>query len=571
MKRMRAVASALALMLCTLLALGPTPAHADSYASISGSGSTWSANAIQQWIASVHQYGMTVSYNDNASTQGRQQFKDSVTDFGVSEIPYGTTEFGTRESPPKRGYAYMPIVAGGTAFMYNLKIGGKRVTNLRLSGDTVAKIFTGAIKNWNDRQIARDNPRLTLPSRKIIPVVRAEGSGSTAQFTLWMSKQHGSVWNAYCRRAGKPLPCGETSDFPVIPGTGFIAQQGSLGVSGYIRQDYSEGAIGYDEYSYALTSGFPVAKIQNASGYFTEPTASNVAVALTKARINTNKGSSEYLTQILDDVYTFNDPRVYPLSSYSYMILPTKLEAPLTQAKGKTLAAFGYYFLCQGQAQADPLGYSALPINLVQAGFDQLRKIPGAVAQSIDVKGCHNPTFSTDGTNTLVKNAPFPKKCDKVGDQCEDGTAGASNQPTKLSPAKNGGSAGGAGNGTSGGNGTGGTGSGGTTAGNGNATAGTSGGTAGASTAGGSSGAGGASGGAVDPDTGLATGDSTGTTGGDQDVTASAISVGAESFAGLRTWLMGLSALLLLAVVLAPPTIARRISGSGKGKRDERA
>ncbi|WP_031516123.1 phosphate ABC transporter substrate-binding protein PstS [Streptomyces sp. NRRL F-5123] len=561
MKRLRAAASALALMLCTLLALGQPPAHADTYASISGSGSTWSANAIQQWIASVHKYGMTVSYNDNASTQGRQQFKDGVTDFGVSEIPYGTSEFGVREAPPKRGYAYMPIVAGGTAFMYNLKIGGKRVTNLRLSGNTVAKIFTGVIKNWNDPQIHRDNPRLTLPSRKIIPVVRAEGSGSTAQFTLWMSKQQGSLWNAYCRRAGKPLPCGETSDFPVIPGTGFIAQQGSLGVSGYIRQDYSEGAIGYDEYSYALTSGFPVAKVENAAGYYTEPTASNVAVALTKARINTSKGSSEYLTQILDDVYAFRDPRTYPLSSYSYIILPTKLESPLTEAKGKTLAAFGYYFLCQGQAQADPLGYSALPINLVQAGFDQLKKIPGAVPQSIDIKGCHNPTFSTDGTNTLVKSAPFPKPCDKAGnDQCADGTAGASNQKTPLKPAGAGGSTGGTGTATT---------SGGTTAGNGSATAGTSGGTAGTSTAGGSSGAGGTSGGAVDPDTGLATGDSTGTTGGDQDVTASEVTVGSEPFGGLRTWLMGLSALLLLLVVLAPPTIARRISG--KGRRDERA
>ncbi|MFI0724529.1 phosphate ABC transporter substrate-binding protein PstS [Streptomyces sp. NPDC021224] len=566
MKRLRAAASALALMLCTLLALGQPAAHADTYASISGSGSTWSANAIQQWIASVHKYGMTVSYNDNASTQGRQQFKDGVTDFGVSEIPYGTTEFGVREAPPKRGYAYMPIVAGGTAFMYNLKIGGKRVTNLRLSGNTVAKIFTGAIKNWNDPQIRHDNPRLTLPSRKIIPVVRAEGSGSTAQFTLWMSKQQGSLWNAYCKRAGKPTPCGETSDFPVIPGTGFIAQQGSLGVSGYIRQDYSEGAIGYDEYSYALTSGFPVAKVENAAGYYTEPTASNVAVALTKARINTNKGSSEYLTQILDDVYTFRDPRTYPLSSYSYIILPTKLESPLTEAKGKTLAAFGYYFLCQGQAQADPLGYSALPINLVQAGFDQLRKIPGAVAQTIDLKGCHNPTFSTDGTNTLVKNAPFPKPCDKDGnDQCTDGTAGASNQKTPLKPIS-----GSSGNGGSGGTGNGtGTTNGGATAGSGATTGGASGGTSGAGATGGSSGAGGSSGGAVDPDTGLAGGDSTGTTGGDQDVTASEVTVGSEPFGGLRTWLMGLSALLLLLVVLAPPTIAHRITG--KGRRDERA
>ena len=77
----------------------------------------------------------------------------------------------------------MPIVAGGTSFMYNLKIGGKRVTNLRLSGETLAKIFTGGITTWNDPAIEADNPGSTLPARKIVPVVRSDGSGTTAQLT----------------------------------------------------------------------------------------------------------------------------------------------------------------------------------------------------------------------------------------------------------------------------------------------------------------------------------------------------------------------------------------------------
>jgi phosphate ABC transporter phosphate-binding protein len=556
-RRIRAAAAALALLMSSLLILGPgTAAHAATYARISGAGSTWSQNAIDQWRRNVTQYGMTIDYAGTGSSDGRQQFANSTVDFAVSEIPYGMTEFGVREPPPRRGYAYMPIVAGGTAFMYNLKIGGRRVTNLRLSDAVVAKIFTGKITNWSDKAIATDNPGLTLPNRKIIPVVRSDGSGTTAQFTLWMSKQQGSLWNDYCKRLHKPTPCGLTSYYPVVPGSGFISQSGSLGVSGYTRQNYAEGAITYVEYSYAVTTGFPVAKVENADGYYTEPTASNVAVALTQAQINNNKSSSQYLTQILDNVYSYKDDRTYPLSSYSYMILPTKLEAPITEDKGKTLGAFGYYFLCEGQRQAEPLGFSPLPINLVQAGFDQLKRIPGVQTQTINIAGCHNPTFSADGSNTLAKNAPHPQACDKAGPtQCTTGTGGAAKISTPVKPAAQGKGGSSTSGGTSAGSGA--TAAGGTT--------GSGGATNGAASSGGTGTTAGATAGGIDPDTGLATGDAAGgTSGGSQDIAASTVSVGSDSFWGLRTWLMGLSALMLLLVVLAPPAIARRLTRTGR-------
>ena len=83
------------------------------------------------------------------------------------------------------------------------------------------------------------------------------------------------------------------------------------------------GTIGYVEYSYPLNKDYPVVKVLNKAGYYVEPTQYNVAVALTKAQINQDKNSQLYLTQILDDVYRHTDPRAYPLSSYSYMIIPT--------------------------------------------------------------------------------------------------------------------------------------------------------------------------------------------------------------------------------------------------------
>ncbi|MEN9740074.1 MAG: phosphate transporter substrate-binding protein PstS [Actinomycetota bacterium] len=403
-----------------------TTSNAADFVPISGAGSSWSSNALDQWRRNVEQYGMRINYASTGSSDGRNQFRAGTIDFAVSEIPYGLRDGSVVDDPPSRPFAYMPIVAGGTSFMYNLSSGGKQIANLRLSGPVIAKIFTGVITQWDDPAIKEDNPTIDLPSRKIVPVVRSDGSGSTAQFTTWMSKTQASIWDSYCRQAGRSTPCGVTSNFPVISGKGFIAQPNSQGVAGYVAQAANVGTITYVEYSYALKTGFPVAKVLNAAGYYVEPTASNVAVGLLGARINTTRGDN-YLTQILDGVYANNDPRAYPLSSYSYMIIPTSTDAPFTAAKGKTLAAFANYFLCEGQQQAEVLGYSPLPINLVRAGLDQVGLIPGGGDTVTDIASCHNPTFSSDGSNTLAKKAPMPPECDKKGStQCTTGTGGAS-------------------------------------------------------------------------------------------------------------------------------------------------
>jgi hypothetical protein len=150
-----------------------------------------------------------------------------------------------------------------------------------------------------------------------------------------------------------------------------------------------------------------------------------------------DKTSPLYLTQDLSQVYSDTDPRTYELSSYSYMILPTDLTAPMTNAKGLTLGDFGKYLLCQGQVPLDALGYSSLPINLVEAGFQQLQKIPGNQVPSTSaaqIQGCNNPTFSTNGTNTLAVNDPQPPACDKQGPlQCTTATGGAKT-PTPVNP-----------------------------------------------------------------------------------------------------------------------------------------
>jgi phosphate transport system substrate-binding protein len=410
---------------------GATAAHAETYDPITGTGSTWSQNALDQWRKNVaSNYGMTVNYSGTGSSAGRRDYIVGTVDYAVSEIPFqANPEDGSPPEVPPRGFAYMPIVAGGTSLMYNLKIGGKQVSNLRLSGDTITKIFSGSISNWNDAAIAADNPGLAMPDKGITPVVRSDGSGSTAQFTLWMSKQYPSLWKT-----------GMTSQFPTL--ANFKYQSGSSGVAGYVSQNYGDGAVTYVEYSYALEAGFPVAKVLNAAGYYVEPSANSVAVALLKAQIAPD------LTQILDGVYNNADPRSYAMSSYSYMIVPTEVGGVFTAGKGKTLSTFAKYMLCEGQQQAADLGYSPLPMTLVIAGFAQVARIPGTAVPAFDPTSCNNPTFKpgdSPDTNQLALTAAQPAECDKEGpNQCTTGTGGAAGIETAVSGTGNGGSASGA-------------------------------------------------------------------------------------------------------------------------------
>jgi len=420
----------LALALVAGLGLFGAPAQARAaYAQIEGTGSTWSELIVQQWIADVDANGMKVVYTGGGSSKGRKDFAQNSTDFAISEIPFqGVDEQGNADTSNGREYAYLPIVAGGTAFTYQLKIGDQLVRNLRLSGETITKIFTNQITNWNDPAITGDNNGRAFPSLPITPVVRSDGSGTTAQFTTWMDKEYPSLWRAFYGKAGL------TSYYPRKGRA--IGQAGSDQVMNTIAGFAGNGTIGYVEYSYPVNKDYPVVKVLNKGGYYVEPTQYNVAVALTKAKINQDKGSPLYLTQILDEVYRHPDPRAYPISSYSYMVIPTGAsDQRMTTAKRQTLGDFMYYSLCAGQTKAGPYGYSPLPLNLVRAGFEQIAKLkaadPAVDLTDRDVTKCNNPTF--DGKNLsknqLAEIAPQPAACDKAGEgPC--GTETGNNEPS---------------------------------------------------------------------------------------------------------------------------------------------
>ena len=399
-----------------LVAAAPTSSAAPT-ATIEGSGSSWSAIAVNQWIGDVFSSGLKVIFTSQGSAQGRKDFANNTTDFAVSDIGFRGVDPATGDQDTNLGrpYAYLPIVAGGTSFPYNLQFGGKQIRDLRLSGETVAKIFTNQITSWSDDQITADNNGRKMPAIAIVPLVHSEGSGSTAQLTKYFDAQYPGIWRPYFGQSGF------TEYYPKRGGN-MIAQNGSDQIINYATSSAANGVITYDEYSYALAKDFPVVKVQNAAGFFTLPDQYNVAVALTQAQINTDESSKDYLLQDLGNVYGFNDPRSYPLSSYSYMIIPTGKDDPrMSTAKRQTLVDYLYYSVCQGQAEMGPTGYSPLPINLVQASFDQTNKLKTADAAvdvtRRDVSTCRNPTFvaGQPSRNYLAEIAPQPPDCDKAG------------------------------------------------------------------------------------------------------------------------------------------------------------
>jgi phosphate ABC transporter phosphate-binding protein len=424
-------AATLACCVASLMGAAAASAHPPT-AQISGSGSSWAANAVYQWINDVQAGGVQVVYTDSGSATGRIDFRNDTTDFAVSDIGFqgfdpvkGVQDTNCTDPKTKstcRPYAYLPIVAGGTSFPYQIRVGGQLVTNLRLSGATLAKIFTDKITNWDDPAITKDNNGRKLPSLPIIPVVHSEGSGSTAQFTLYLHTLYPSLWKSFS---------GENSftEYWPLGKRGQVAENNSDGVLNFVTSAAANGAIGFDEYSYArqkpcpgCTYGWPVALLGNKAGYFTAPTEYNVAVALTKAKINMVKNSPNYLLQNLSKVYVNPDKRAYAMSSYSYMIMPTSAKDPrLTTPKRQSLADFIDWSVCNGQAEIGPIGYSALPVNLAEASFAQMNKLHtadhGVQIGNENILKCHNPTFVAGhpSENFLAKIAPQPPSCDKAG------------------------------------------------------------------------------------------------------------------------------------------------------------
>jgi phosphate ABC transporter phosphate-binding protein len=427
--------AAAVLLLTSTLAVGSSGVARAEGPGINGAGSTWVQIALSQWASDVSRFGLDVDYQGIGSTAGRQNYMYNLIDFAATEIPYLPAElqqFKQELGSHYRDFQYMPDVAGGTAFMYHLidDSTGQRITNLRLSADTVAKIFAGRITSWQHPDLVAENPGVNLPNKPLTPVVRSDSSGSSAQLSLYLEQTAPGVWSQFARERSCPAPCQNwPTDRP------FVGQNLSSGVTNYVSS--TPGTINYVEAGYALAKGFPVAYLKNASGNYALPTSPNVATALTHARLHDD------LTQDLSESYVAPEPSAYPVSSYSYLITPT---SNMDAAKGKVLSEFITYVVCEGQQQAPLLGYSPLPPNLVQTTFDAVNRINGHARL---------PDLSTPEGRASCKNPTFEKPATEIDGGIGGGSGGgASPGPgATAGPASGGGSGAGlAGGATAGGN-----------------------------------------------------------------------------------------------------------------------
>ncbi len=277
------VVVALLAVLSVTVTNAPTRNADAAPATINGSGSTYVALAMQQWIADGQTNGLRVNYTPTGSPQGLTGFGQNLIDFAGTEAEFSALQAGL---DPARGYQYVPDVAGAVSIMYNVQDGaGRKVDYLHLSRSTIARIFMGDISRWSDPAITADNKGLQLPDQPITVVYRAGQSGTTALFYDFVANIEPGIFANWA--AAHQLPTNvriiQLDSSPnFAPKT--QAFQGSDQIAQFIASGNGLWSIGYDEFGYAKTYGAPAAWVDNGAGQWVQPYAPNISSALEAAQ-----------------------------------------------------------------------------------------------------------------------------------------------------------------------------------------------------------------------------------------------------------------------------------------------
>lgn len=315
---------------------------------LAGGGSTFQLNIQQQWSADYGQQcsGAQVNYNGIGSGAGIQQFGAGTLDFAGSDVAMLPDEQQAADKRCNGNALTFPVTAGGVAVIYNVK----GVSNLDLSATTLAGIFQGSIKRWNDPAIARDNSGTSLPDMPIVTYHRADGSGTTAVFSAFEEAAAGKTWT---------LGSDKELNWP--------AGQGATGSDGVVQGVKStNGGITYAEVSYATANNLPTAAVSTTGTSFVPLTAATVSQAIETGFTPTGQGSD--VTGPVD----VEKLTGYPLSTVSYAIACAHYSSAATADRVK---AYLGYALGTGQASVEKLGYAPLPAGVVtksQAALDSI-------------------------------------------------------------------------------------------------------------------------------------------------------------------------------------------------------
>jgi phosphate transport system substrate-binding protein len=311
---------------------------------IQGAGSTFVAPLVAQWVNPLGSaYGYSLQYSAIGSGGGIAAITSRTVDFGASDAPLTSDQFDAC-----KGCVQIPWALSATSVFYNVA-GVKNL--LHMDGPTLAKIFMGQVTKWNDPAIQKLNKGVNLPDQNIAIAHRSDNSGTTYNFTDYLS----SVSPAWKSQIGK----GVAVNWPV--GTG---GRGSSGVAAIVSQ--TPGAIGYADVAYALNNHLKYFAVKNRAGKYATPGLKGIlgaAASDVKPDPQTNELS------IVNPPTKF--PLAYPISTYTYVIVP------MQSAKAPEIKKFLFWAVTKGQSYGPKLLFQPIPKSVLVVAEKTIAKIHG--------------------------------------------------------------------------------------------------------------------------------------------------------------------------------------------------
>ncbi|MFA3781454.1 phosphate ABC transporter substrate-binding protein PstS [Melioribacteraceae bacterium 4301-Me] len=315
---------------------------------LNGAGATFPYVIYMKWFDEYKkETGVQFNYQSIGSGGGIRQIIEGTVDFGASDGPMNDQQL--HEALQKRGteILHIPTVLGAVVVGYNLPNIGK---GLKLDGVTLADIFLGKIKKWNDARIKVLNPDLILPDRYIVVAHRSDGSGTTFIFTDYLSK----VSKEWETKVGR----GTSVNWPVG-----LGGKGNEGVAGLIKQ--TQGSIGYIELAYAVQNNTPYAYIKNKAGNFAEPSFESVTAAAEGAANNMPPDLRVSITNA-------DGKNSYPISGFTWLLIYKDIKNP---SKASAIVKFLKWAMTKGQSFATSLYYAPLPKSVVKLCENKINTI----------------------------------------------------------------------------------------------------------------------------------------------------------------------------------------------------
>jgi phosphate transport system substrate-binding protein len=305
---------------------------------LQGSGATFPKPIYEKWASEYQKANpnVRIDYQGTGSGAGQKAILAKTADFGATDDPMSDDDLKSAGGE----LLHIPTVLGAVVLTYNLP----GVTEpLKLTPQNISDIYLGKIKRWNDAKLKADNPNAQLPDAEILPVYRADASGTSAVFTDFLSKST-PEWKEKVGTNKQPS---------WITGVG-VGAKGNDGVMGQVKQ--TPNAIGYVELTFAKANNLPTAEVRNKAGKFVTASLDSVSAA---AAANVATMQDDLRTAITNA----DGEGSYPIASYTYILVYKDQADP---AKGKAIADFLWWATHDGEKFAADLHYAPLPADVVK-------------------------------------------------------------------------------------------------------------------------------------------------------------------------------------------------------------